>query len=493
MAEASLRPLFATQIEPQIEIIGIFQRLIVSDTIGPSGIHGPQICHAWQRVGSREWATLIQDEPCMSNVDSKTCVELQHRANARGYAMAASYMQVRRVLQRVGAVTIALAFLLLLTSANAQFAKAHTFTVLYTFSGGADGASPSGLIRDSAGNLYGITAAGGVSGLGKVFQLDQTGKEIVLHSFGGGTDGANPTSLIRDGSGNLYGTTSGGGVSGSGTIFKLDTSGNETVLDGFPGGTGGFSPGSLIRDGAGNLYGTSSGGLFNSGMVFKLSASGYASVLYSFPSGLEGSPVGALTVDSQGNLYGATAGLYGACIFQHRFGSCGTLYKLDTMGNYHLLWRFSLGCCGIVAILPQAGLIRDAAGNLYGTTAYGGAYPFVYGTVFKLSVSGVLNVLFGFAGMNGSNPDAGVILDAAGNLYGTTTKGGAFGLGTVCELASGREIVLHSFTGGADGANPNSGLIRDAAGNLYGATPSGAHPGLGPSSSWFRSRVASQF
>jgi uncharacterized repeat protein (TIGR03803 family) len=224
-------------------------------------------------------------------------------------------MQVRGPLQGIGAATTALAFLLLLTSANAQFARAQTFTVLYTFSGGADGASPSGLNRDSAGNLYGITATGGESGLGKVFQLHPTGTEIVLHSFGGGTDGANPSSLILAGSGNLFGTTAGGGVSGSGTIFKLDTSGNETVLDGFPGGTGGYSPGSLTRDGAGNLYGTSSGGLFNSGMVFKLSASGYASVLYSFPSGLQGSPVGALTIDSQGNLYGATSGLYAHAFF----------------------------------------------------------------------------------------------------------------------------------------------------------------------------------
>jgi uncharacterized repeat protein (TIGR03803 family) len=154
--------------------------------------------------------------------------------------MATSYMQARRPLQCVGAATAALAVLLLLTLANAQFAKAQTLTVLYTFLGGADGASPSGINRDSAGNLYGITATGGVSDVGKVFQLDSAGKEIVLHSFGGGADGANPTSLISDGSGNLYGTTAGGGSSGSGTIFKLDTSGNETVLDGFPGGSGGY-------------------------------------------------------------------------------------------------------------------------------------------------------------------------------------------------------------------------------------------------------------
>jgi uncharacterized repeat protein (TIGR03803 family) len=144
---------------------------------------------------------------------------------------------------------------------------------------------------------------------------------------------------------------------------------------------------------------------------------------------------------------------------------------LDVTGNYRLLFSFSLGCCGNAAI-PQTGLIRDAAGNLYGGTTYGGAYPFLYGTVFRLSVSGILNVLHGFAGTDGSSPQSRLIPDAAGNLYGTTTKGGAFGLGTVYELTSEGLTVLHSFTGGADGANPTS-LIIDQAGNLYGATRSG--------------------
>jgi uncharacterized repeat protein (TIGR03803 family) len=391
-----------------------------------------------------------------------------------------THFQVRGSLRHVGAGTATLALLVIAMLVAPQSARGQALTVLHTFAGGTDGASPSELSEDSEGNLYGITSSGGASNLGKVFKLDPTGKQSVLYSFAGGTDGVNPSSLMRDGSGNLYGTTAAGGVFGFGTIFSLDATGKESVLYSFPGGAGGATPGSVIRDGEGNLYGISSGGASNAGMVFKLSASGQASVLYSFPSsGLQGSPVAAaLTLDSQGNLYGTTSGLSGACIYQGRLGTCGTVYKLDTAGNYTLLFVFRFYCCGNGAI-PQGGLIRDAAGNLYGTTLVGGAYPFVYGTVFELPPSGSARVLHGFDGKDGANPVAGLIRDAAGNFYGTTSKGGAFGLGTVFRLTSGTETVLHSFTGGSDGKNPSSGLVLDAAGNLYGATPSGGASGYG--------------
>jgi uncharacterized repeat protein (TIGR03803 family) len=371
--------------------------------------------------------------------------------------------------------------MLLLLLATPHSAHAQTLTVLHTFAGGTDGSSASGLNRDAAGNLYGITVVGGASNLGKVFKLGPTGTETVLHSFAGGSDGANPSSLIRDSSGNLYGTTSAGGPFASGAIFKLDATGKESVLYSFPGGTGGASPGALIRDAAGNLYGTGLGGTFGAGIVFKLSASGQASVLFNFPSSTAGQPVGGLALDASDNLYGTTAGLTGACIFQGRELTCGTVYKVDPAGGGSLLFRFRFDCCGNGAI-PQAGLVRDAAGNLYGTTAFGGAAPpFMYGTVFKLRASGFsATTLHNFAGTDGSNPHAGLLLDAAGNLYGTTTKGGAYGLGTVFELnTSSRETVLHSFTGGADGATPNSSLIADPAGNLYGATSSGGTSGFG--------------
>lgn len=247
--------------------------------------------------------------------------------------------QVRGSLRHVGAGTATLAVPVMAMLVAPQSARGQALTVLHTFASGTDGASPSELNEDSEGNLYGITSLGGASNLGKVFKLDPTGKQSMLYSFAGGTDGANPSSLMRDGSGNLYGTTAAGGAFGFGTIFSLDATGKESVLYSFPGGAGGANPGSVIRDGEGNLYGISSGGTSNAGMVFKLSASGQASVLYSFPSsGLQGSPVAAaLTLDSQGNLYGTTSGLSGACIFQGRLGTCGTVYKLDPAGNYTLL------------------------------------------------------------------------------------------------------------------------------------------------------------
>jgi uncharacterized repeat protein (TIGR03803 family) len=377
-------------------------------------------------------------------------------------------------------VAVALTLLVPPASAVPQSAQAQTLTVLHAFAGGTDGASASGLNRDSAGSLYGITAAGGASGLGNVFKLDPIGNKSVLYSFVGGTHGATPTSLIRDSSGNFYGTTASGGGFGFGTIFRLDATGKESVLYSFPGGASGASPGSLIRDNSGNFYGTTAAGGANGlGTVFKLDATGRESVLLSF---WYGAPLTALTLDPQGNLYGTTSGQVTPCILQGppRSSACGTVYKLDPAGNFSFLLRFHLDVCCDDAAVPRAGLTRDAAGNLYGTTVVGGAYPFTYGTVFKLPASGPAIALHGFSGADGSTPTAAVVLDTAGNVYGTTSKGGAFGLGTVFKLGgSVKETVLHSFTGAADGANPDTALILDAAGNLYGATASGGTSGFG--------------
>jgi len=151
--------------------------------------------------------------------------------------------------------------------------QAQTFTVLHSFTGGTDGASPQGgLVRDKAGNLYGTTASGGASGNGVVFKLDTTGTETVLHSFTG-PDGTLPyAGLVGDKAGNLYGTTAFGGTLGDGTVFKVDTTGTETVLHSFTGADGGEPLwAALVRDKAGNLYGTTYGnGTFGYGVVFKL-------------------------------------------------------------------------------------------------------------------------------------------------------------------------------------------------------------------------------
>ncbi len=248
-----------------------------------------------------------------------------------------------------------------------------TETVLYSFTGGADGANPeAGLVRDPDGSLYGTTIAGG-SGSGVVFKVDSNGTETVLHTFTSGADGGYPQAgLIRDLNGDLYGTTSGGGSPGPGVVFKLDTTGAETVLYTFTGGADGGTPyGGLVRDSAGNLYGsTLQGGVTTGsqgyGVVFKLDAAGTETVLYTFTGGSDGaSPYAGLVRDSAGNLYGTT---YGG---GRAFGNTGAETVLHTFAG------------GTGGAKPQAGLIRDAKGNLYGTTVFGGSGG--NGVVFKLT------------------------------------------------------------------------------------------------------------
>jgi uncharacterized repeat protein (TIGR03803 family) len=202
-------------------------------------------------------------------------------------------------------------------------------------------------------------------------------------------------------------------------------------------------------------------------------------VLYTFTGSTDGAgPIAGLIRDAAGNLYGTTQ--YGGDTSCSVVG-CGVVFKLDTNGNQTVLHSFTGSPDGAY---PSAGLIRDAAGNLYGTTQYGGASG--NGTVFKLDTSGKETVLYSFAGLpDGTTPLAGLLRDEAGNLYGTTQQGGdsscnVVGCGVVFKLdTSGIETLLHRFTGGADGANPHGNLTRDAAGNLYGTTQYGGASGNG--------------
>jgi uncharacterized repeat protein (TIGR03803 family) len=263
--------------------------------------------------------------------------------------------------------------------------------VLHTFNGSpTDRAIPGAahLIGDSAGNLYGTTESGGASGAGVVFKLNKTG-ETVLYSFTGGADGWSPVAgLIRDSAGNLYGTTFGGGArfgeSGSGVVFKLDTTGTETVLYSFTGGADGGSPAAgLIRDSAGNLYGTTElGGVSGAGVVFKLDTTGTETVLHSFTGPGGENPYAGLIADSAGNLYGTTYG-GGA-------SGSGVVFKLDTTGTETVLYSFTGGADGGS---PVAGLIRDSAGNLYGTTYEGGTSD--AGVVFKLETASMVGASVG--------------------------------------------------------------------------------------------------
>lgn len=367
-------------------------------------------------------------------------------------------------------------------------AQARTLTVLYSFTGGADGGSPRGrLFRDASGNLYGTAEVGGdtscnpPSGCGAVLKVDATGNESVLHSFvGSPNDGWNPLSgLIADASGNVYGTTVSGGSSNAGTVFRLDTAGNETVLYNFTSSNGHGPHAGVVRDASGNLYGTTFLGgskcnIAGCGTVFRLSATGKETNPHIFPAAAGDGryPSAELVLDASGNLYGTTT----------RGGTAGfgTVFKVDTTNKETVLYSFSGGADGGN---PNAGLIQDAAGNLYGTTFSGGSSG--NGTVFKVDATGKETVLHSFTGKDGAGPFAVLMRDVAGNLYGTTNSGGdhsfcsGFGCGVVFKLAkTGKATVLHSFTG-TDGANPAAGLVQDAAGNLYGTTAAGGPDGFG--------------
>lgn len=355
-------------------------------------------------------------------------------------------------------------------------------TVLYSFNldmfnvpSTADGIKPQArLLRDSSGNLYGVTLYGGTYnveflGDGALFKVSPTGTETLLHSFAGGTaDGKYPAGpLVMDSAGNPYGTTNGGGANGDGTVFEFSATGTETLLYSFAGGTtDGVGPqAGLIMDSAGNFYGTTAGGGANGdGTVFKLTASGTETVLYSFTGGSDGAtPIAALIMDSAGNLYGTTQ--------KGGASGNGTVFKISAAGRESVLYAFGSGSDGQY---PDASLVRDNAGSLYGTTPHGGVFG--DGTVFKLTAGGAESVLYNFTGgtADGRFPDGGLVMDDAGNLYGTTAADGAYGSGTAFEVtASGTEVIVHSFGRGTDGQGPIAGLILDDAGNLYGTTQEG--------------------
>jgi uncharacterized repeat protein (TIGR03803 family) len=344
-------------------------------------------------------------------------------------------------------------------------------SVLYSFAlgaNGAEGAEPRGtLARDSDGNLFGATSNGGAADTGVVFSLGATGQAAVLYTFTGGADGGYPyDGVIRDTAGNLYGTTAYGGAAGAGVVFKVDATGGETVLYTFTGGADGANPyAGVILDSAGNLYGTTAyGGAAGGGVVFQLDAAGQETVLYSFTGGADGAnPYASVVRDQAGDLFGTT--YYGGTAGQ------GVVFQLNASGQETVLHTFTGGADGAN---PFGGVIRDSAGNLYGTTEFGGTGN--SGIVFELDAAGQETLLHTFTGgADGGLPTAGVVRDAAGNLYGNTLLGGAAGAGVVFELnAAGQETVLHSFTGGDDGGYPfEAPLTLGTAGNLFGSAPSG--------------------
>jgi uncharacterized repeat protein (TIGR03803 family) len=302
-----------------------------------------------------------------------------------------------------------------------------SYSIIHIFRG-SDGSEPSGsLIFDSSGNLYGVTGYGGANGTGAVFELSPSAgdwQEKVLYSFG--SDVQTPLgALTFDTNGNLYGAAINGGTNLRGGIFELKPSGGtwqETTLYEFAGPDGSNPTGNLVWDSAGNLYGaTVDGGQYQVGVVFELMPNGGSwteKVLYSFTGGSDGALPQGVIFDSAGDLYGTTD--WGGDFSCNN--GCGTVFKLTpSMGNWTLstLHAFDI----VDGESPNGGLILDSSGSVYGTTLLGGKYS--YGVVFKLSKSGsgwIETVLHSFAGLGGANPNPGLVLDQQGVLYGTTDR-----------------------------------------------------------------------
>jgi uncharacterized repeat protein (TIGR03803 family) len=323
------------------------------------------------------------------------------------------------------------------------------------------------------------------------------GTEIILHDFLGGDDGSLPANLGRlehDTSGNFYGTTQGGGACAQGTVFKLSKSGvawHETVLYSFCNADGENPVGNVILDSSRNIYGTTKfGGSGGCGTVFKLSGL-TLTTLYSFTCGNDGGkPDAGVIIDKEGNLFGTTQ-LYGS--FGNGNGG-GVAYEISSLGTFSVIYTF----CSVSACAdgngPDAGLLMDGSGAIYGTTSYGGKESCSCGTVFKLSKSPwgwVETVIHSFAGGNddGANPTFAALTlgtETIGTtkkrvLFGVTVAGGPDNVGTVygmLKTTSGYSFrLLHSF-GGPDGAAP-FGTLALRNGILFGTTYAGGTFGNG--------------
>jgi len=416
----------------------------------------------------------------------------------------------------------------------AAAAQAETLSVLHTFSGGRDGATPyAGLTMDRAGNLYGTASAGG-AGHGTVFKLAHGGSGWTfspLYSFQGtfSQDGAVPLAALTLGpDGSLYGTTELGGADactpqmGCGTVFNLKppptrpvsafSSWDETVLyrftPSYPYLDGVYPYGEVVFDAAGNIYGTDSeGGLGGGshdcdpggpcgpcdpycGTVFQMTRSGNSwteSVIHNFTALATGAyPESGLVVDPAGNLYGTTS-MGGDC-------GVGTVFEMTPPGSGWTLNTIGGFCAFNDGGTPYGTPLLDSSGNLYGGTlgvrpGYGTALP---GSAFSLTASDGgwnFNLLYTFS-PDGQGVAGSLSMDAAGNLYGTTIGGGmlggacgATGCGTVFKLQPSEGgwtySDLYKFTGGNDGSTPYSRVVFDPSGNLYGTTSAGGANGLG--------------
>ncbi|HXJ95441.1 MAG TPA: choice-of-anchor tandem repeat GloVer-containing protein [Terriglobia bacterium] len=383
-------------------------------------------------------------------------------------------------------------------AATAIALPAQTLTTLYSFtqSAGVDGASQ--LIQAADGNLYGTTNGGGAYGYGSVFKISPTGWLTTLYSFCSQSncpDGEGPEAgLVQATDGNFYGTTAFGGANGfGGTIFKITASGTLTTLYSFCSQSNcadGLVPeGALVQGTDGNFYGTTATGGYvcqidngTCATVFKVTPSGTLTTIHNFCSLSQCAdgeiPMGGLVQGSDGAFYGTTSN--GGDLNCDPDYGCGIVFKITASGKLTVLHTFcpQVGSC-TDGIIPVAGLIQASDGNFYGTTWQGGTNH--AGTVFRITRKGTLTILYSLCAQSdcgdGSAPYAGLVQATDGNIYGTTSGGGANKSGTVFEITLGGTFTdVYSFcaqSGCTDGAYPYVGLMQDTNGSFYGTTAGG--------------------
>ena len=370
-----------------------------------------------------------------------------------------------------------------LSGLNVSEARAGViFTNLHSFTGGSDGAIPyAGLIQGSDGNFYGTTSSGGDFGKGLVFKMTPDGAVTNLVTFTG-TNGANPEAVLLLGKdGSLYGTTSSGGTGNGGTVFRISGAGAFTNIANFYSWDGGSVAG-LLQDTQGNLYGTTpTGGTTQggNGTVFEVGANNALNTLAVFSEsngdGRGPGPQSGLIQGRDGNFYGTT--MYGGTngLPATYASEDGMVFQMTPGGSVNVIASFNGGN----GAFPVAGLTQGADQSFYGTAEGGGASS--WGTVFQVTTNGLIKSLYAFSGgADGGNPQAGLIQDGEGHLYGTAMEGGINDNGTVFEISTnGTLTTLYSFSGDIDGRWPHAGLLKGNDGNFYGTTLYGGQFGNG--------------
>jgi uncharacterized repeat protein (TIGR03803 family) len=347
-------------------------------------------------------------------------------------------------------------------------------------------ASPRGdLLLANDGNFYIATYAGGSAGVGAIARISPAGVVTVVHSLSGASaEGRTPyAKMMQASDGNLYGTTYLGGTDGRGTVFRVSLTGDFATVYSFKAGAAeAILPyAGLVQASDGNLYGTTlRGGTNDKGAVFRLSLSGTFTVLHSFAGNDGENPEGTLIVGPSGDLFGTTLG--------GGSGDRGTVFRVPLSGTLTSLYSFpSLGAFSAAGVAinatganPRAGLLLATDGNFYGTAYQGGADG--YGTVFRMTTAGAVSVVHAFTGasLGGAFPLAGVTQDVAGDLFGTTERGGPVNQGSAWRISSSNQFrILHGFQGSVnDGSSPYTTLVP-LGGFLYGASYSDSTFGTG--------------